>query len=58
MALEWQQMPGDVRDALTEAGLCEAYESRPPYQRNDYIGWIAQAKNDDTRRRRIAQMLD
>lgn len=50
-------MPDDVRDALTEAGLSETYEARPPYQRNDYIGWIGQAKTDRTRSKRIAQML-
>lgn len=36
----------------------EAYQQRPPYQRNDYIGWITRAKRDDTRHQRIAQMLD
>ena len=51
-------MPDGVRDALREAGLWTAYEARPPYQRNDYLGWIAGAKRDATRRKRIAQMLD
>ncbi len=50
-------MPTDVRRALEAAGLMEAYDDRPPYQRNDYIGWITHAKRDDTRRRRIEQML-
>ena len=36
----------------------EAYRARPPYQRNDYLGWIARAKRDDTKARRLAQMLD
>ncbi len=52
------KMPDSVREALTERGMMEAYEARPPYQRNDYLGWIARAKRDDTRRRRLAQMLD
>ena len=34
-------MPGFVRDALNERGLMEAYRARPPYQQNDYLGWIA-----------------
>ena len=51
-------MPGDVRDALRESGLWTAYEARPPYQRNDYLGWIAGAKREATRRKRTAQMLD
>jgi uncharacterized protein YdeI (YjbR/CyaY-like superfamily) len=51
-------MPDDVAAALAESGLCAAYEARPPYQRNDYIGWIARAVRPETRARRIAQMLD
>lgn len=51
-------MPPFVADALGEAGLIEAYEARPPYQRNDYLGWIGKAKRDETKQRRLAQMLD
>ena len=53
-----QEMPDFVREALTARGLMEAYEARPPYQRNDYLGWIARAKREDTRRRRLLQMLE
>jgi hypothetical protein len=35
-----------------------AYRSRPPYQQNDYIGWILRAKLKATQERRIAQMLE
>ncbi len=34
-----------------------AYDARPPYQRNDYIGWIERAKRPETRTKRIDQML-
>ena len=34
------------------------YEARPFYQRNDYLAWIARAKREETRERRLAQMLD
>lgn len=51
-------MPDRVRRALEDRGLIEAYEARPPYQRNDYIGWITSAKREETRERRLAQMLD
>lgn len=51
-------MPEDVQDVLRNSGLEEAYNARPPYQRNDYIGWIERAKRDETRQRRINQMLD
>jgi uncharacterized Zn finger protein len=51
-------MPEFVKDALTQRGLMEAYLSRPPYQRNDYIGWISRAKQAKTQEKRLAQMLD
>lgn len=37
-------MPVFVRNALDERGLMEAYLDRPPYQQNDYLGWISRAK--------------
>ena len=51
-------MPSFVRAALVESRLLAAYRSRPAYQRNDYIGWIADAKREATQLKRIAQMLD
>lgn len=46
-----------VADALEEHGLREAYDARPPYQRNDYLLWVKGAKKDETKRRRVEQML-
>ncbi len=51
-------MPTWVREALHERGLLPAYEARPPYQRNDYLGWITGAKQTATQHKRLAQMLD
>ena len=51
-------MPDFVRDALESAGLTAAYQSRPPYQRNDYLRWIMRAKRDAARQGRLAQMLE
>jgi uncharacterized protein YdeI (YjbR/CyaY-like superfamily) len=51
-------MPEYVRKALEETGLMDAYRERPPYQRNDYIGWIVRARREETRARRLQQMLD
>lgn len=51
-------MPAFIRNALNERGLMEAYHARPPYQQNDYLGWIARAKLEATRSRRLDQMLD
>ena len=53
-----QPMPDSVRAALEDAGLLDEYLERPPYQRNDYLSWITRAKRQDTRDRRLAQMLD
>ena len=51
-------MPTDVQEALASRGLTDAYGARPAYQRNDYLGWITNAKHQSTRDKRIAQMLD
>ena len=51
-------MPDFIREALEAHGLSEAYFSRPPYQQNDYIGWITRAKREQTKAKRLTQMLD
>ena len=51
-------MPDYVRLALEQRGLMDDYESRPAYQQNDYIGWITRAKRQQTREKRLQQMLD
>ncbi|MCF6111914.1 YdeI/OmpD-associated family protein [Mesorhizobium muleiense] len=51
-------MPDDIRTALTKQGLMAAYDDRPDYQKNDYLGWIARAKRAETRHKRLDQMLD
>ena len=44
-------MPVFVRQALVERGLMEAFRGRPPYQQNDYLGWINRAKRKETGRK-------
>lgn len=51
-------MPDFVRDALLERDLLSAYQSRPAYQQNDYIGWITRARQPATREKRLQQMLN
>ncbi len=51
-------MPDDVARLLRERGLEAAYAARPPYQRNDYLGWFAGAKREATRQKRLEQMLE
>jgi len=54
---EINPMPADIAARLAAQGLRGAYKARPPYQRNDYLGWIARAKRPETRQKRIDQML-
>jgi uncharacterized protein YdeI (YjbR/CyaY-like superfamily) len=51
-------MPDFFREALITRGLMDAYLTRPPYQQNDYIGWVTRAKLEATRQKRLNQMLD
>lgn len=50
-------MPDYVERELEGRGLMDAYGRRPPYQQNDYIGWITRAKQEATRQKRLEQML-
>ena len=51
-------MPNFFREAINARGLMSAYKARPPYQQNDYIGWVMRAKLETTRGKRLNQMLD
>lgn len=55
---ELQPMPEFVREAMAARKLVARYEERPAYQRNDYLMWISKARREETRHRRLAQMLD
>ena len=46
-------MPDFVERALRSRRLLRAYRARPPYQQNDYIGWINR-REAPTRRSRSA----
>jgi uncharacterized protein YdeI (YjbR/CyaY-like superfamily) len=50
-------MPDYIEAALQQRGLVEAYRTRPAYQQNDYIGWISRATQEETRQKRLDQML-
>jgi len=50
-------LPDFIHDALIKRKLMDAYLARPPYQRNDYIGWITRARLTATRQKRLKQML-
>jgi len=50
-------MPSFIREALNKSGLMDEYRKRPAYQQNDYIGWIVKAKKEQTKKKRLTQML-
>lgn len=50
-------MPADIKKRLANDGLMSAYNARPEYQQNDYLGWIIQARRGETRTKRLEQML-
>ena len=51
-------MPNFVKTALEESGLMTTFHERPAYQQNDYLGWISRAKLQETKLKRLQQMLD
>ena len=55
---ERREPPAFMSDALERANLWERYRARPPYQQNDYVSWVTGAKREETRQKRLAQMLD
>ncbi len=50
-------MPKFVQTALLKNHLMENYRARPPYQQNDYLGWINRAAREQTKQKRLTQML-
>jgi uncharacterized protein YdeI (YjbR/CyaY-like superfamily) len=50
-------LPSSVKVAMQKRGLLGAYNKRPAYQRNDYLGWIDAAHRDETKAKRQEQML-
>jgi uncharacterized protein YdeI (YjbR/CyaY-like superfamily) len=55
---ERHTIPDDILEAFKKRKLWDEYSERPPYQQNDYIGWITAAKRPETRQKRLDQMLD
>lgn len=51
-------MPDFIATALDQSNLWKRYSARPPYQQNDYIGWITRGKREETRQKRLTKMLE
>jgi len=58
MNRERYTMPDYIKIALDENCVMKEYSERPPYQQNDYIGWIERAKREETKQKRLKQMID
>lgn len=52
------ELPKGYEDLLTEKGLSDEFRNRPYYQQSGWIRWIESAKQSETKKRRIKQMLD
>lgn len=50
-------MPDFVLEALKNEKVYEIYKERPAYQQNDYLSWITRAQREETRLKRLNQML-
>ena len=51
-------MPDFVMQSLKDSGLLGQFQSRPAYQQNDYLSWIIRAKRQETKDKRLNQMLN
>ena len=53
------EVPGDLAAALKANAKARAtFEAFPPSHRREYVEWITEAKQDETRRRRLAQAVE
>jgi uncharacterized protein YdeI (YjbR/CyaY-like superfamily) len=49
----------DIEEALrANPAALSAFEALPPSHKREYLNWIDEAKRDDTRKRRIAGMIE
>ena len=51
-------IPEYIKKALDENEVIADYEARPAYQQNDYVGWIERAKRQETKEKRLQQMIE
>jgi len=52
------EMPDSFTSALEGAAMADRFAAMPPGYRREYIAWIADAKTDATRDKRIAQAVE
>lgn len=54
---EPNEVPVAIEKELLDNNLIEFFKERPSYQQNDYISWITRAVREDTKKKRLDQML-
>ena len=51
-------IPPDLREALVEADVLDAWEGMPPGKREHILGWVEKAVHEVTREKRIARSVE
>ncbi len=51
-------IPPDLRDALVDAGVLDAWEGMPPGKREHILAWVERAVHETTREKRIARSVE
>ncbi|MFN7160902.1 MAG: YdeI/OmpD-associated family protein [Candidatus Gracilibacteria bacterium] len=54
---EPNEVPVYIEKALIEHKVVDLYKARPSYQQNDYISWITRGVREETKQKRLDQML-
>lgn len=52
------EIPKDLKDALIEANALDAFERSAPSMKKEYVRQVEEAKAQETRKRRIAKIVD
>ena len=52
------EVPSELSEALGKEGILAQFESFSPSQQNEYSEWVADAKTDKTRDKRIVQSVE
>jgi hypothetical protein len=50
--------PDDLKAALAEAGIDDAFSKAAPSKRKEWVRQVMEAKSEDTRRRRIQKVVE
>jgi hypothetical protein len=51
-------IPPDLREALSNAGVLEAWEGMPPGKREHILSWVEKAVHEATREKRIVRSVE